>query len=393
MSSVGVPDSLGIVAHDNIVPCPIRQTLDCDVKIDSHINPKIFKLMNFHLVGKGEKGKNCGYYHVSHVCESGECGKAHYMKNRCYRKECPDCYEAWKMRAVNAMEARLYSEKARLVNRSRRLSHIIVSMGNSENIKTKKDFNKMIQDAYRFVDAHGLKGGVVIMHGYRATSEAKYKAHQADKHTWEWIREQPHHERYMRYSPHFHFIGYYDYMKDGRGLNKNHEINLGMQIVGDEDEKLLFKDLKNDGTKKDRELEKKWIYKSVLVPNSKSIQTFNHDPVGLRRLSHYLLSHTVGVTDGRFNSIRWFGNCTDHMFGTTEEEKAAAVVPEMKQQYCKICGAPLVRFSRWIRENYYYVMQGKVPEPKYFIEIEKIMGGEGPPKNANNFEVGDVEEK
>lgn len=396
MSSVGFHNefpSQGVAGNSNNVTCPIVQTLECDVEREKEVTPKIFKLMNFCLVGKGEMGKNCGGFHSGYVCENGQCGKVHYTRRHCVRKECPDCYRIWRNREVNAMEARIYSEDARRANRGRRLSQVVVSMKNSENVKTKKDFNKMIQDAYRYVEAHGLKGGNVIIHGYRATSEAKYLAHQADKHTWEWIREQPHHERYMRYSPHFHFEGYYDYMELPMSLTMNHEINLFMQFVGDEDEKLLFKYLKNEGTKKDRELERRWVYKTVTSPGTNHIQTFNNDPVGLRRLSFYLLSHTVGSKDGRFNSVRWFGNCSDHMFEVTEEEKAAAVVPEMEQQYCKICGAPLVTFRRWVRENYYHIMQGDVPEPKYFREIEDIMEGEGPPEDAKDFVVGDVKEK
>ena len=398
MSSVAVSDSPRSVSNGNVVTCSISHHRGCDVETVLDVNvdlcekkSKIFKLMDFCLVGKGEKGVNCGKYHQSHVCENAQCGKLHYAKNRCHRKECPDCYRAWKMRAVmEGIKPRIYSEKARIANRSRRLSHVIVSMKKSENVKTKKDFDKMIQDAYRFVDGHGLRGGVMIIHGYRATPEAKHLAHKANKQTWEWIREQPHHERYMVYSPHFHFVGYYDYMEDGRGLNKNHEVNRAMQVIGDSEESILFKYLKNAGTKKDRELEMSWIYKTVLKTGTNSIETFNHDEKGMEGLLHYLLSHTVAEKSGRFDSIRWFGNCKKNAFGVTEEEKAAAIKPEMKEEYCKICGAPLVPFRRWVRENYYRIMQGDVPEPKYFREIEDAMEGEGPPENAKDFVAGDV---
>lgn len=401
MSSVGFHNEFASgVSNPIIVPCPISPSngrdletvLDVGVEL-SEKKSKIFKIMNFCLVGKGEKGVNCGGYHRSHVCENIQCCKLHYAKNRCYRMECPDCYSAWKMRAVERIKPRIYSEKARIANRSRRLSHIIVSMKNSENVKTVNDFNEMIYDAYRFVDVHGLKGGVVIIHGYRATSEAKYLAHKAGKHTWEWIREQPHHERYMRYSPHFHFVGYYDYMEDGRGLGKKYEVNQSMQIIGDEDEKLLFKYLKNVGTKKDRDMEMNWIYKSVLKTGTNSIETFNRDEKGMEGLLHYLLSHTVAEEGGRFNSIRWFGNCSNRKFGVTEEEENAAIRPEMKEEYCKICGAPLISFRRWVRENYYHIMQGDVPEPKYFEEIYEMMNGAGPPPDAKDFVIGDVIEK
>ena len=364
MSSVAVSGSPDSTSNSNIVTCSYRH-LNVDVDSSVHINPKIFKLMNFCLSGMGEKGANCGGFHVSHVCENGQCGKAHYLKNRCYRKECPDCYGAWKMRAVNAIEARLYSQKARETNGVRRLAHIVLTMKKSEEIKTKKDFDKMIQAGYKYAEKNGVKGGVMIIHAFRATSEAKYLAHQAGKRTWEWIRAQAHHERYMRYSPHFHIVGYFDYLKKQKKGEKwlyksitdvdGSIINYSISLSGEE--------------KKDKVLE------------------------GLRKTVNYLLSHTVALKDARFESIRWFGNCSKRAFGPTEEEKAAAVVPEMEPQYCKVCGAPLVMFRRWVRENYYRVMQGDVPEPKYFREIEDIMEGEGPPENAKDFVVGDVKEK
>ena len=365
MSSIGfhnefAPGNLspGAAANINNVTCPyvhLNDILKSGVDSVVHVTPEYLKIMDFCLVGKGEKGASCGRFFGSHVCENAECGKTHYTKKGCHRKECPDCYNFWKMREVNAIEARLYSESAKKMNGVRRLAHIILSMKCSENVTIKKEFNKMIQAGYKYAEKYGIKGGVMIIHGYRATSEAKYLAHQAGKKTWEWIRVQPHHERYMRYSPHLHVIGYFDYLKKQKG-------------------------------------DEKWLYKSITNSDG-SIITLNKDSESLRRTTNYLLSHAVSLKDARFESVRWFGNCGKRVFGTTEEEKAAAVVPEMLEQYCKICGAPLVTFRHWVYEYYYRVMQCDVPEPKYFREIEDIMEGEGPPKDAKDFVVGDVKEK
>lgn len=353
MSSVAVSDSPLSVSNGNVVTCPYVRQKD----IDNFVDTRDGRELKFYLVGKGEKGINCGKFYASHCCENIQCSKPYYTRKGCHRKGCPDCYEWWKMREVDAIDARLYSEKVKKINGVRRLAHVIVSMKDSEEVKTKKDFNRMVQAAYKYAKKYGMEGGVIIIHAYRATSEAKYLAHQAGKKTWEWIRAQPHGERYQRYSPHFHILGYFDYLKKQKGGEK-------------------------------------WMYKSI-TDGEGSIITFNNDNEGLRRTCNYLLSHTVDLKDTRFDSERWFGNCSKRVLSETEEEKEvkAAMPKENEVKYCKICGAPLIPFWDWIYCNYHAVMCGDAREPEYFQEVQENKWGDDPPEDAKNFVVGDVKEK
>jgi len=166
-------------------------------------------------------------------------------------------------------------------------------------------------------------------------------------------------------------------------LNNNHDIKLFMQHVGDDDEKLLFKHLKNDGTPRERRLEREWIYKTVTDEHNSPV-SYTNNKEGFRGLIGYLLSHASICEDIQFKIIRWFGNCSERKFKTPKSEKPAL---EQKPVYCKVCGCSLQPFWDWISDNYFYVMNGDAPEPEYFQEIQENKWGEPPPEDAENFLV------
>ncbi len=380
--------SPGVVSSP-IVSCTYRKTnpilqINSLMKDHTPLNPDFVKL-DFKLVGFGKKPDYCGSVYASDICRNPECGKVHYNYLHCKKPECPECYGIWIHDSVNNVEDRLYSEGAKEANPGKRLPHVILSKEKSEELTSKKGLNKMIHDGQDYAKLKNIQGGVMIPHMFRATSEAKYKAHQANKKTWEWIRAQPRPEDYQIYSPHLHTAAYIGYMPGPMELNNNHEINQGMQIVGTEEEKILFGCLKNDGTKRERRLEREWIYKTI-TDDYNSPVSYTDNREGLRGLIGYLLTHAAICENIQFKIIRWFGNCSERKFKTIKSERPAL---DQKPHYCKVCGCALQPFWDWIYENYFYVVHGEVPEPEYFQEIQENKWGEGPPKDAKKFLVCD----
>ena len=252
--------STSVPSSSTIVSC-----LHAESNITTVI-PRLVIALRFILVGLGAKGKDCGKIFASHVCDNIACGKVHYSHHWCMRKECPHCYRMWLRWSVDAIVARLYSSEAIRRNKGKRLAHIILSLKASEEITSKKMLDKMIQGGYRYAKRCGIRGGVVIFHAFRATLEAKKLSKKAGMKTWTWIRAQPNPERYYRYSPHLHVVGYINYLQKPQKGSK-------------------------------------WVYKSKVDGNGKirdmSISVSKTSEDDLRRVVHYLLTHAVSIVDTR----------------------------------------------------------------------------------------------
>jgi len=49
--------------------------------------------LGYVLVGKGEKGEDCGELIPAFQCPN--CFKLHFVKHRCFKKTCPKCFKIW----------------------------------------------------------------------------------------------------------------------------------------------------------------------------------------------------------------------------------------------------------------------------------------------------------
>ena len=327
-------------------------------------------ILNFFMVGKGEKKESreykdkygewrtapgCGDYIPVYMCENPECRKPHYIKHRCLRKACPDCYQMWLAQTINAVEARLFSKIARSKHEGKRLVSIVLSPRHQETVYSKEELNKLIREGYAYIKGKGALGGVMIFHPFRATKEAKRLSRAANMKVWKWIRKQEVPWVWYRYSPHLHLVCYVNYLKPPK---------------------------KNE----------KWIYKMKTDKKGKVIDLMQKSKgrADLRGLSGYLLTHTGDLPreddHSVFDSVRWFGSCGFNQFKTTEEELGREEKPE-ETLTCKVCGALLVPFWRGIRDYFYEIRMG-APCSKYSDEIDNLYNGEPPPEDSKNYVVG-----
>jgi len=297
--------------------------------------------LNFILVGKGEKGKDCGQIIASFICDNPDCGKVHYSINHCDRKECPLCYTRWLAGETSSIVERILSEEALKKHAGKRLVHIIVSINEEDYPVTHKELNVVIRDVYKYVKSKGVLGGVMIIHPFRATDYAKKKAREAGKKTWEWIREQERPEIYYRYAPHFHLICYIDWLESP-------------------------------------EAGEKFVYKTKTDGSGHVINLLDKGKKEIKSLIAYLLSHTGCLKnddDEILHSERWFGTCSYNQLKVEKEEEEGY---EGEELHCKVCGERLVSKWTWFRRWYEAVQYGDIDKPQYWNEIKWALFGEGP---------------
>ena len=179
----------------------------------------------------------------------------------------------------------------------------------------------------------------MIIHPFRATEEAKKKAREAGKKTWQWIREQEHPELYYRYAPHLHLIAYIDWL---------------YEPTPDE----------------------KFVYKSRTDGSGHVINFLDKGEEEIRALIGYLLSHTAALDSDTdtLHSVRWFGTCSYNRLKVEPIERG-----EKEELHCKECGERLVGLWEWYRRWYEAVRYHDIDEPKYWDEIQWALFGDGEP--------------
>jgi len=331
--------------------------------------------LSYVLIGKGEKGENCGELVPSLQCPS--CYKLHFTKHRCLKRTCPDCYELWITKTTRIIAEKIWEYgkilNARLkeqgVNRQkrrkilRRLLHIPLSKKPElvfEYINPiTGEFNQAlyIQDAINYLRSKiycrgvttynprlakqypyspnltlekskgkteqigdneflyldDLIAGVVIFHPFRPNEryyeerreerEEEDENPEKDMKKWEWIRNQPFWEDYVKFSPHVHFVGW---------------------IVG-------YLNPPEEG--------EDWMYKNIGVRNNKKGKFRGiEDKNDLYRVVYYLLTH-VGIKkhEKNYHPYVWVGGLANNRVGKPKFKKEK----KDKVLKCKKCGHPL----------------------------------------------------
>lgn len=287
------------------------------------------------LVGKGEEGISagckCGTLPLwTHNCSNSECMFPLHSLNHCKKKSCPICYPIWLKARKQASSTRLLSQKAKNRNRGKRLTQMYVSKDNNNDTGTVAELKMNVKDALRYAKRKGWRGGVMLIHLFRVTEEAKLLAKEAGKAVWEWIREQECEWHFYFYSPHIHLLGYIGHMRSPR-----------------KGEKFIY------GVKSD-------------VRNRPVDYLKDENPYdAVEGVARYLLSHTGYFVDnpGSIGSYNWAGNCSRRRFRTSREEREGArLVPKP----CPICGAPVVS-SRVACRIYYADRDAGYDLPKYML--------------------------
>jgi hypothetical protein len=259
------------------------------------------------LPGKGEAGANCGEWYPKEFCD--ECGEPQMGVSRCEQRTCPNCWGAWTRRRAEKMARRLGAARhAADEGVSKRAVHAVASAPEGE-VTTLREFQQAYRDAYELAKEKGVRGGVVVGHGFRTTERCdRAYAEAVESGAWnpeedgkKWAFVRSHSKRVERdllgdgwreltyWSPHFHILG-------------------------------LCRDFEAD----DVEAQQGWVARRI-----RSLERFElthrdgyEDMVGTAR---YLLSHGTFESGTSKDCVRWFGTLATTNFSPEDELSEGAL--------------------------------------------------------------------
>lgn len=250
---------------------------------------------DWELPGMGDSGSDCQVWRPATFCDN----EAHIqnVKHACKNRSCPHCWSPWwaREKTVDAV-ARLGA--ARHVQHPRAI-HASVSPPEGE-VQSKADFYRARRKAYDLAREHGVRGGLVIPHGYRPTDEAKREFRtlvsrglwdpSTDGGIWRYLREQERDlEELVYWSPHFHIVG-------------------------------LAEDVRAGSDREDG-----WVFHNIQHGNSHSLEPFYLERDGgyedMAKVVRYLLSHATYAVqeEGHKKAVTWFGDLSPQTFDPEEE--------------------------------------------------------------------------
>lgn len=167
------------------------------------------------IPGQGKPGENCETWQPFEFCDV--CGEPQMGMSRCERRTCPNCYKMWdKERTIGGVQRLAKARYAEDDGIDRRMVHAVMSPPTAdewerERITSIQEWYDGYSKAYSLAVEQGIRGGVVIGHGYRVQDSVKqkYRALDVDYGIWRWIRQDlPKSWRsYTYWSPHYHVIG------------------------------------------------------------------------------------------------------------------------------------------------------------------------------------------
>lgn len=296
------------------------------------LSPGISDHYGFFLIGKGDPGKDCGEVIPLMSCQS--CMKAHFVSKQCGKKGCPNCWGTWLHKHTAIASIKLLANRTIRRNERKRLVHIILS---SDELITPDNYHRMREEARSYLSAKSNYPltGVLVFHAYRPSGrywkERGIEKREQDDDSlddlkkWEWIRAKEDWWTYVKYSPHFHYIGYVGWLSAP-------EIGEG------------------------------WIYKTMM--RNGKVSTLNGKRIDVFKVVHYILSHTVDratpldsyeffddtqptkITEPEsayFHAYSYTGEISNREGRTIEEEKYYAKMDREKKarSRCKVCGGAL----------------------------------------------------
>ena len=242
------------------------------------------------IPGQSDPPGDCGTWGPKEFCKA--CGDVTIGPQSCQRRLCRDCWETWRGQRATAITERLAGARRAGLDEAdeKRATHCVASPPEG-SIQTLVEFEQAKKKTYEIAREKGIRGGVVIPHGWRIRDEAKelYRMLKAEKEIgdigiWRWVRE---HDRDWRslthWSPHFHIIG-----------------------VG------------NEIGESDPEGDEGWIF-SRLSNLSRFRVTDVETYKPMFRVASYLLSHGAYEPDQGRQMVRWFGKLANNQFSAEEQ--------------------------------------------------------------------------
>lgn len=239
------------------------------------------------LPGYGDRPESCGRYYAKEFCE--KCGEPHFGKSRCQNRACPNCWVTWSGDRTVAAVARLAAAREAAEKAAdKRAVHAVVSPPEG-SVQSKREFYEAFREGYNLAGEHGVRGGLVVPHGYRIKKDAKekFRAQEKYKKAWRFVRENGTHWRDQVYwSPHFHVIG----------LGRYEDMTAG-----------------------DADADEGWVFKKI-----DTLERFEGvtDTEGFEDMAsriRYLLSHATFEKDAGKAVVRWYGEVAPGAFSAEGE--------------------------------------------------------------------------
>jgi hypothetical protein len=249
------------------------------------------------LPGKGDSHPECGSVRAKGFCDGAardDGGETHvvYGKHLCGRRECPRCWSSeWAgPRTVSVVQRLGAARYAAEEPQNKRAVHAVFSPpeGDVESVTALFEVRKQVSD---LADEHGVRGGIIVPHAYRATEDAKMAFREQGEYgtLWRFIRQNGTSWRDQVYwSPHYHVVG-----------------------------------LCRDFEESDPDADGGWIAKNIKHKGSHSLAPFRlqdregyDDMAGVVR---YLLSHATFPAEGSRQVVTWYGSVHGVNFGPSRE--------------------------------------------------------------------------
>lgn len=256
------------------------------------------------IPGQGSPGDRCGEFYPSRFCD--QCGEPHFSRSQCNGRECPNCWKEQVTRRAISISHRLGAARhAADESWQKRAIHAGFSAPEGE-IRTLVDVADGFQRVYDLAREKGMRGGVVVFHGWRPTEEAKeiFRAAcelgrwdtDSEGGIWDWIRQYPKDWRSLCYwSPHYHVIG-------------------------------LCEDFEAD----DPEEQDGWVARRLraLEPFRIDDSKGFNDMIGT---SWYILSHMGFETGSSRDGVRWFGELSTTKFATDDVDGSELILERLQE--------------------------------------------------------------
>lgn len=240
----------------------------------------------WELPGMGDAAPTCGEWAPNGFCHDE--GHVNYGVHLCGRRECPDCWSSqWAGPRTASVVARLAAARYAVPEGVQRRAVHTVASPPAGTVETIEGYYQARRRASEIARDHGVRGGVVVAHGYRVLEETKeeFQGCGSDLSLWRWIREN---ERgwkdQVEWSPHFHIVG-------------------------------LARDVKPSSPDSDDG----WIFKNIRSLGSFEGIRDRDAYVEMVKAVRYLLSHATFPAEEDRHAVTWYGDLHPTNFQPTEE--------------------------------------------------------------------------
>jgi len=257
------------------------------------------------LPSTGEEGDKCQIWLHQEFCD--ECGYTEPAPNRCERRECPNCGSIWSEQRsrgfTERFAAKRYSEDDGI---DRRAIHAVFSPPDGE-IRSLQDVYSGFREVYEMAEEKGIRGGVVVFHGFRVKDsvQAEYEEEDPEMGIWGWVKNVRVEDwRSLTYwSPHWHVIG------------------LSRDFEADNPDK-------QDG----------WVARRIRSLESYDGLRDDESYEDMVKCCRYILSHATFEMDSEKDCVRWFGELATSKF-SAESELSEGSLSVIERKVEEVLGA------------------------------------------------------